>query len=394
MKPLITNQDYLHLSSMLQYRLSGSPVNWNEIVEFIKAVQFQEIPERPVLDALHYLSLALGSTRRKLGPLAILHPIRTADLYIRAENRPHLVDILTALLHDKDEDITREKQQQNWEKLQACYHKFLGQLSSNDQRLLNERVFLLAHKQNESYSQYLHRLINNTDNTPELLDIKLADRLDNTMDLRLDYDCQPITVDCFELLFTILFSKNFQGVCSLVPHPVSRQINGAQRLYQLFKGLDLLQQIKTAEIKLSCAGRRLASSLATAAIHESKELLLHLFLYHIHGSDRQKELVMEFLKATDHSNMCPVRQGPGNTVIGQTKYYFCHTSGPGMKERLAELYKNKKEMAEIALSFLINFIELREAKCMNPRARHLLVGSPSSPITEDKNTSARDKGDK
>ncbi len=188
MKPVMTSRAFLHLSAMLQYRLSGSPVDWKSIADCIFSNRKDGVAEGPVIDTLIFLDQAMGREKRRLGPLAILHPIRTAALYWHADDKPQLLNVLTALLHDKDEDIIQERHRKNWQDLLCSYEEFLMRINARERWLLNERIHLLARTGNETYTEYIGRLVDKSDDIPELLVIKLADRLDNTFDLRLDID--------------------------------------------------------------------------------------------------------------------------------------------------------------------------------------------------------------
>ncbi len=359
MKQLFNQHDFLQLSSFLHYQLSGSHVNWRTVLNLLLGNRVDRLPEGPLLDTLIYLGQALGESKRRLGPLAILHPLRTAAIYLKADPNPKLLNILTALLHDKDEDISQDKVKGEWLFISHGYEQFLSRLSKDERRLLNERVSHLARKKGESYSVYLSRLLGQSQSTPELISIKLADRLDNTLDLRLDIDYSDEEVDCFQIIFGLLFIPNFQGVKTSYPHPVERKIDGANRLYQIYKSFELLNLLQEKKIQMDSVGQRLATCLAEAAIHEAKDILLHLFLYHITKTEQQREILLETISCGGNKESFSQSEDEDDCRIklqNFTQEYFSYNDKQERDYLLAGLYQNKKSMAQLALLFISSFM--------------------------------------
>ena len=160
-----------------------------------------------------YLVDAYGGRKRLLGSLAVLHPLRAAALLVRARGETNLLDVMTELLHDKREDLEETTE------LEAQFNGLLCEIDPLDAWYLNERIDWLTRKRGESYHQYIIRVLEQSTRTPELLRAKLADQLDNILDMRIGV-VDPLPVAGFyEILFDILFrldERNCDGVNSLL----------------------------------------------------------------------------------------------------------------------------------------------------------------------------------
>ncbi len=72
-----------------------------------------------VMEALGYLFGVYSQKRRRLGPMAVLHPLRAAALFTRSLTRLNLVDLLTLLFHDILEDIKPDDYDfQQWQSME------------------------------------------------------------------------------------------------------------------------------------------------------------------------------------------------------------------------------------------------------------------------------------
>ncbi|MFZ5758692.1 MAG: HD domain-containing protein [Thermodesulfobacteriota bacterium] len=358
MKPLIDTQEFLALSSFLNYQLEGDPVSWRGILNLMLGQNYELDPlsEDFLVEALDYLGEAYGRQKRRLGPLAILHPIRASALLVKAAGRPSTLDLLCALLHDKGEDLTPEKYSpETWNRLDARYRRLLEKIDARANWFLNERIAFLAKPKGEQYTGYLGRLLGKAREAPELVAVKLADRLDNTFDLRVDLQDSTDRSRCFQLIFDILFVNSYRGQGLSEPHPVAGRINGAMRLYQLYKNAVLLSMLRAEAIPLTVAARKLFYSLAVASIREAQTILLHIFSYHIKNPDEQRAILFEVMDYShDGGYECIREEGP-HVLDGLFRRYFVHTGPEEKQQRLSALYGDKRLMALVALSFLIVF---------------------------------------
>lgn len=358
MEPLIDTQEFLALSSFLNYQLSGEPINWRGIHNLM----VPEIPDGEkqdiLLDALRYLGSAYGGQKRRLGPLAILHPIRATTLFARAHRGEcSLLELLTVLLHDKDEDIVAEQYKpENWSSLTEQFNVFLEKLDDGNRQHLLRNIEFLTKAPAEKYYVYLDRLFEQAKKEPVLAAIKMADRLDNTLDLRVDLHDFTDNSRCYQIIFDVLFLRTYTGFKSGQPHPISRKINGAMRLYQLYKNAVFLSLLRHKEVELSPVASKLFSSLAVASIREAQTILMHIFAFHLKAPEEQRNLLMDVMSYSHAGGFEQISSGAGrHRLDGLFKTRFEFQDKESKQKGLASLYADKTLMGQTALGFIIIF---------------------------------------
>ena len=126
----------------------------------------------------------------------------------------------------------------------------LRRIDPTDQWYLMERLEWLTRREGEPYFGYIGRLLERAKKTPEVVRVKLADRLDNTLDTRIEIGDPMEGVDFFETVFKVMFLPGFRGYNPGCPHPARSPVSGAYRLYQLFKNsvLDMAPRSGSGEI--------------------------------------------------------------------------------------------------------------------------------------------------
>lgn len=359
MKPLIDTEEFLSLSSFLNYQLAGEPTNWQGILNLLlgDSGDQDKISTEFLLNALEFLGDAYGKQKRRLGPLAILHPIRTTALLAKAHDTvPSTLDLLTAFFHDKNEDLTIDSySQETWERLENKYQRLLRTIDSEANWFLNERIEYLAKAKGQKYTEYLGQLLNKAKETPELAAIKLADRLDNTLDLRIDLQDFSDRPRTFQVIFDILFVNSYSGLHFNRPHPSSSKINGARRLFQLYKNAVFLSMLQSEKIPLSKAAQRLFYSLAVASIREAQTILLHIFAYHITNPAEQRAMLLETMHYSHEGGLESIRADGPSELDGLFRNFFIYDNAAMKKERLDALYENKRLMGLVAIAFLAIF---------------------------------------
>jgi hypothetical protein len=99
--------EFFKLSSELNYNLSAASLNRYNVLLYILGGKRLDSDERLelekkslMMEALGYLFSAYSHKRRRLGPMAVLHPLRAAALMTRAHEAPNLESLLTVLFHD------------------------------------------------------------------------------------------------------------------------------------------------------------------------------------------------------------------------------------------------------------------------------------------------------
>lgn len=351
---------FLRLSEVLNYQLSAKPVDWTNIMTIILRGKTVSDYDRDVLlQVFDYMSQVYGQKRRRLGPLLVLHPLRSTAMLYRAFDNPTLLDLMTSLLHDNFEDIkAKDSGTSNWISFNNQFQSFLKDIPQSDQWFLMERLQWLTKESDESYYQYIGRLLDQSLDTPEVIRIKLADRLDNTLDLHIDLEDPLQKVDFFETIFQLMFIKSYRGYKPETSHPSYTAINGAQRLYQLFKNIVLMSLIRQKKAAVNDkVAQKIFNNLANASMKEAQRIILHISGYHVTEIPTLRELMIE--------TMVYVQQGGTDLVTPPTAgsrldgLFMSRFDNPVKQihnKKLAELYQNKPLMIEAAISFVVIFL--------------------------------------
>ncbi len=356
MKPLINTHEFLSLSSFLNYQLAGSPINWQGVLSLLLEQELDNKTEIFLKHSLEFIGDAYGKQKRRLGPLAVLHPIRTASLLAKAYTKPNTLDLLCALFHDKNEDLTADRySEEEWKRLDKKYKQLLDTIDSETGWFLNERINFLAKKPGEVYTKYLGRLLAKAHKTPELAAVKLADRLDNTLDLRIDLHDVMEHTHSFQSIFDILFVNSYSGKKKKKQHPVARKINGAMRLYQLYKNTVLLSMLRDQQISMNTGSNKLFFSLAVASIREAQTIMLHIFTYHRTDPAEQRAILLEVMQYSHSEGFEAINEEGHYVLDGLFRKYFVHESPQAKSSNLDMLYKDKKLMSLVAVAFLVIF---------------------------------------
>jgi hypothetical protein len=234
----------------------------------------------------------------------------------------------------------------------------LGRLESEDEARLETRLVSLTRVENESYYQYVGRLLDNVQNFPEIVQVKLADRLDNTLDMRIDLEDPLARVDFFETVFQVMFVNNYPGYKPRLEHSPATAINGARRLYQLFKNAVLLSLIRQ---QVSETDRRevriLFDALSEAGLKEAQRTLIHLISYHVKDLNHLRSLVLEAMQYCYSGRSDLVTMPDGSQLLdGLFSTYFGSKTKRTRQQQLDNLYQNKPLMLEASVAFIVIFL--------------------------------------
>ena len=350
--------DFLNLSALINYQLSAVPVNWQAVLSLTVGDRFTEEEDHILIELLALLNDAYGQRKRRLGPYAVLHPIRSMALLFGTLEKAVLSDAITILLHDKDEDIRQKDfSPEHWLALSTRFEQWLEQHDAGERSLLVARLDHLTTRKNELYYNYIGRIMEKAREVPEIVRVKLADRLDNTLDLRMDLQDASACLDCFELVFGVLFLNSPHKQPGRRLHPVQGKIDGAHRLYQLFKNAVFLSLLRREKLdKLDESTSVLFTTLARASLAEAQRNLAHLFTYHITQTEAKRAIVtsvMEYCQAGAISMVTDY--GRRHRLDGLFKHHFDHETKAIREQHLTELYQDKPFMAEISLAFTAVF---------------------------------------
>lgn len=353
--------EFLRLSAVLNYQLSARPLDLDNVL--IVILGKKTLPERDSLilkNFIDYLEKVYGQKRRKMGPPAILHPLRAASLLARAIEQPSMLNLVAELLHDNIEDINPEDfAAEDWSRLDELFHACMEPLPETDRWFLMERLRWLTKRSDETYYSYIGRLLDLSRNTPEAVRVKLADRLDNTLDLRIDIEDPLQGIDFFEGIFQMMFINTYRGTRPGMPHARSAPpLNGSQRLFQLFKNIVLMTLVRKRRSALDDpAVKNLFNALAMAGMKEAQRIAVHIFSYHLTDISVQRKLVFDAMQYVQKGGIDSVTSpGTGSRLDGLFISRFDDPVKKQRNQKLDDLYHDKALMVEAAIAFIVIFL--------------------------------------
>jgi hypothetical protein len=359
--------DFLKTSALLNYQLSAKQRNWNNITSILlEGRPIVPHDENILLHVFAYLGKTYGKMKRDLGPLSILHPLRATAMLSNTSKEVDLLDIMTCLLHDHFEDFKSAKSNgSNSIKLDQQFQSFLKEIPKNHRKRLMEHLQWLTKEPSETYNHYIGHLLDQACNAPEVVRVKLADRLDNTFDMRIDLQDPLQGVDFFEIIFQTIFTNIYKGYKPERLHQTTLILNGAERLYQLFKNIVLMSLIRQREAAAADSiSQNLFEALAKASMKEAQRITLHIFGYHETSVPILREILKETLAYAQSGGLEEVTLPKnGHRLDGLFMSVFDQPKRIDRKKQLSALYQNKTLMIEVALSFVIIFLNfLNDAK--------------------------------
>jgi hypothetical protein len=242
--------------------------------------------------------------------------------------------------------------------LEAQVFDILKRIGPENEKKVVENLTRLTKISGESYYSYIGRLLLMEGGATDLVQIKLADRLDNTLDMRIDLQDPLDGIDFFETIFQTLFVKNYKGYEPAVSHPASTSLNGARRLYQLFKNAVLLSLIRQkAPGPKHPEFTSLFNAVATASLKEAQRTLIHLVAYHHRDSVELRNLLFEAM-AYCYSGRSDLVTKPDDKheLDGLFSGYFGFVYKSTLNTRLDILYQNKPLMIQTSIAFITIFL--------------------------------------
>jgi len=364
--PLYDLTEFLKLSSVLNYNLSAASLNRYNVMMYIiggktldRSASKDKQKKNLLMDALGYLFSAYHQKRRHLGPMAVLHPLRATALFARNQDRLNLIGLLSVLFHDIMEDINPYDFDTNqWMDMEGRLYSLLERMGDEDESKLLENIISLTRIETESYYQYIGRLLESAGRSPQLVQVKLADRLDNTLDMRIDLEDPLAGVDFFQNIFQLMFVNNYRGYIPANDHPPTSALNGARRLYQLFKNTVLLSMIRQHKsIGYDRALRILFEAVCDAGLKEAQRTLMHLIGYHIKDPHDQRNLLLETMNYCFSGRIDLVTKPDRDQLLdGLFSTYFAHNSKKVLHQQLDILYQNKPLMIQASIAFVVIFL--------------------------------------
>lgn len=351
---------FLKISALLNYQLSAKQLNWNNITYIL--LEGKTIAPRDETVLLHvcdYLGKIYGKKKRDLGPFSVLHPLRATALLSHASKEINLLDVITCLLHDHFEDFKPVKSNDpHWIKLEQMFQSFLGEIAKSRRKRLMEHLKWLTKEPSETYNHYIGHLLDQARNAPEVVRVKLADRLDNTFDMRIDLQDPLKGVDFFEIVFQTVYTNIYKGYRPERLHQTTLVLNGAQRLYQLFKNIVLMSLIRQRKATVTdSVSQDLFKTLAEASMREAQRITLHIFGYHETSVSTLREILKETMAYAQSGGLEQVTlPKDGRRLDGLFMSVFDKPNRAERNRQLSALYQDKTLMIEVAVSFVIIFL--------------------------------------
>jgi hypothetical protein len=364
--PLYDLTEFLKLSSVLNYNLSAASLNRYNVMMYLiggKRLDRDGTKDREkkviLMEALGYLFEAYSQKRRRLGPLAVLHPLRATAILARSVDSLTLVVLLSTLFHDILEDIKAVNfETHKWKNMETRLDNLLQRLVPDDEAELVNNLLCLTRVRKETYYQYIGRLLDNIQGKSELVQIKLADRLDNTLDMRIELEDPILGIDFFRNIFQLMFVNKYKGYVPDDEHPPPPILNGARRLYQLFKNTVLLSLIRQNSANLENETLHiLFDAVCDASLKEAQRTLIHLMSYHCKDLTEQRDLVLQAMNYCYSGRSNLVTNPDGQQLLdGLFSTYFAHSSKKTLNQKLDQLYQNKALMIQASIAFIVIFL--------------------------------------
>lgn len=375
-KEQISIDHFMNLSAEINYLLSSRRDDLAGLLAIVlgpsrNLEEFSHIIKR----ALRCIKIGYGKKTRRMGTPAVIHPIRTAAILSRVKRKPEIVDILGALLHDKLEDIDEAKlSDAHRERFNSEYEKMIEEIGAVNEWYLHERLALLtriakgeeeqlyktnptaAEEKARNYNKYISRILDNSESMPNLLHIKLADRLDNTLDTHLQRPGVS-RYNFYRTVFDILFVPAYKGVQINEYHFLPAPEEGRQLLAQLFKNVLLLSMLRQSnKDKVDETSKILFDAVAVASIREAQWIGLELLHAHIKDPADQRKLLNELREYSISGGVTEIRRDDPTALLDGiilTKYAI---NDKKVRNRsLDEIYDDKRALASIVIAFIATF---------------------------------------
>ncbi len=348
----ITVEGHLTLSATINWHLSARKIDLRALLRVILGPA--KVPNQAtLLEALNYLHHAYGDRRRKNGPAAVLHCLRIAAMLARIMPEPTTLDLLGALLHDKEEDLTREELgAAEWDRLQAEFARVLDKIDSNHRWFLGERIALLWRQSSQSYYEYLGVVLSKVRTMPDLLRCKLADRLDNTMDIAVQRT--PIEQNAFfELAFRMMFLSGYQPVA--IDGVVAPDVEACVLLLsQLFKNVVLMSMLRQQQLDtLDETTERLFHALATTSSEQAQWVVAALLSAPSLSWQERRILLREMMDYCADGGMAAVyRKDKGGLLDGSFLEHFAHPDDKIRKQHIESLYDDRHQFIRLLILYI------------------------------------------
>jgi len=353
---LISTEEFLILSAEINYQLTAHELKVGALLALVLGPAEAADPQA-LFDTVVCLHIGYGNQTRRIGPPAILHPLRTAAILARVMKRPTTLDLLCALLHDKEEDLVRQRLgDEDFDRLEHEFASMLRRIDADQRWYLGERLNLLRRRDDQRYSEYLGTILDNARRMPDLLHVKLTDRLDNTLDIHLQ--TPGITrLNFYRTIFDILFLPDYPGVQLSEYHYLPPDDELAILVSQMFKNANFMSLLRKEGLdRLDEPTSALFDALAIANIREAQWILLELFATALTDVQLQREILREVMDYSASGGTISVTpRERGHRLDGIFIENYGGVSDQERRVRILELLQDKEQIARITVAFIALF---------------------------------------
>ncbi len=354
-RELVDTEEFLALSAEINYQLSARRLNERALLALILGPSRVKETE-PLLEALGVVKAGYEGLHRRLGPAAVLHPLRTAALLARTMKDPTALDLLCAMLHDKQEDLSEKRLgSEQYQKMQRLYHRMLEQIDRDQRWFLGERLELLTCQKGEPYNAYLGRILDNARVMTDLLHVKMADRLDNSLDVTV---ARPgvLRYDLFQTIFSAMFVPRHTGVHIEEYHFLPTEQEGVQILSNLFKNILFISLLRREGLeRLDQTTTALSEALCLASSKVAQWLVLEVFASCVTEGEDQRRLLDDVRLYTTTGGIEAVRKDDNPHPLDGLFLKTYGATNVGRSSRLATLWEDKERLARVVLVFIAVF---------------------------------------
>jgi hypothetical protein len=355
-RELLTIEEFLTLSAKINYQLSARALRPEVLLSLVLGPSKLDPRAQGVLvEAFAALQAGYDTDRRRLGTPGILHPLRAAAILARTVRDPPLVSLLAALFHDKEEDLTeKELGPERFQRMQARFQAMEAMLAEAERARLRSLLHWLTNS-GRSYSEYVGQVSDHAGELPELLHVKLSDRIDNTFDVHLQHP-GVAGYNFYRAVFDILFQPGFRGVSMGRFHFMPDVSEGVMLLSQLFKDTLLLAILRNHRLdQQDEPTHRLFTGLAVAGIREAQWLALEMFNTVYADVARQRALLLEVMEYCAQGGIASVRATGATGELDGIFVRFTSGSRADQKAVLVELFQDGERLARMVLAFIVVF---------------------------------------
>ena len=351
----LTVEGYLRLSADINLQLQARHLSRRALLRLILG-RAEVSHQAPLIEAITYLRDGYCDRRRKNGPLAILHPLRTAALLSHTMEQPTILDLLSALLHDKEEDLRVEDVgAEEFGRLQTAFEAMRQTIDQDHQWFLGERMAILARKPGQSYYAYLGQIVGKARQMIDLLHTKLADRLDNTFDIAVQgRGAQERTF--FETAFGALFLPGYQLPAQEFELPPDEE-TCVLLLSQLFKNAVFMSVLRMEQLDdLDETTAALFAALADVSRAQAQWVTLETFHTFIRDPAARLKVLEETMKYCQSGGIGAVTtRERGGSLDGTFLDRFAVADDHVRKVQLAAVYREPELLARLMVLFVAIF---------------------------------------